>query len=276
MNRAILLAAAAFAVSACGTKEAPPPAAAPAPQQVSFHAVDSAFHGPDTISAGMTTFTLTNGGTTFHHIQFIRLDSGKTLADLQAALKKPGVPPAWAVDVPGPNAAEPNMTVNATLDMTPGNYAVVCFIDMPGKVPHFMKGMIKGLTVKPATGASAAAPTSDITIAMSDYSFNVSKPITPGKHVFQVTSTGPQPHEVVMLKFAPGKTMDDLGKWMDKQVGPPPANSLGGTSAQRAGATSTFEADITPGDYVLVCFVPDAKDGKPHMEKGMMHTFKVQ
>jgi hypothetical protein len=139
-----------------------------------------------------------------------------------------------------------------------------------------MKGMIKGLTVKPVTGASAAAPTSDITIAMSDFSFNVSKPITAGKHVFQVTSTGPQPHEVVLLKFAPGKTMDDLGKWMEKQDGPPPANALGGTSAQRPGATPTFEADITPGDYVLVCFVPDAKDGKPHLEKGMIHTFKVQ
>ena len=34
--------------------------------------------------AGMTTFTLTNGGTVLHHIQFIRLDSGKTMADLDA------------------------------------------------------------------------------------------------------------------------------------------------------------------------------------------------
>jgi hypothetical protein len=276
MNRKTLLFAAVIAVNACGTKEAPPPAAPAAPQQVAFHAVDNAFHGPDTISSGMTTFTLTNGGKNLHHIQFVRLDSGKTIADLQAALKPNAPPPAWATDVPGPNGADPDKTSNITIDMKPGSYAVLCFIDVPDHVPHFAKGMIKTLTVIPATGPSAAAPTADITIAMSDYSFQVSKPITAGKHVFQVTSTGPQSHEVMIIRFQPGKTMDDLGKWMAKPVGPPPANAVGGTSGQTPGATATFEAEILPGEHVMICFVPDAKDGKPHFEKGMVHTFKVQ
>jgi len=269
----------AVVLAACGGgKEAATPAAT-APQKVDFHAVDYAFHGPDTIAAGMTTFTLTNGGKTFHHVQFVRLDSGRTLADFEGAMKamKPNTPPpAWAVDIPGPNAAEPNQTVNTTLDMAPGNYAVLCFVDIPGGVPHFAKGMVKGLTVKPATGPSAAAPTADVTIAMSDYSFTLSTPITAGKHVFRVTSTGPQSHEVIMLKLAPGKTLEDFGKWMAKQDGPPPASSMGGTSGQAPGVVATFEAEITPGDYALVCVVPDAKDGKPHMEKGMVHPFKVQ
>lgn len=277
MHRKTALFAAVFTLAACtAEKKEETPAVAAAPQKVDFHAVDYAFHGPDTISAGMTAFTLTNGGKTFHHVQFVRLDSGKTVADLEAALKKQGPPPAWAVDVPGPNAAEPNQTVNATVDMAPGNYAVICFVDIPEKKPHFARGMVKGLTVKPATGPSAPAPTADVTIALSDFSFAVSKPITAGKHVFQVTSTGPQSHEVIMLKFAPGKTMDDFGKWMAKQDGPPPASSMGGTSAQTAGSSVTFEADLTPGDYAILCLVPDPKDGKPHIEKGMVHTFKIQ
>jgi hypothetical protein len=139
-----------------------------------------------------------------------------------------------------------------------------------------MKGMIKGLTVTPTTTPNAAAPTADVTIALSDYSFKLSTPISAGKHVFAVTSTGPQVHEVILIKFQPGKTMDDFGKWMAKQEGPPPGNSLGGTSGQRPGMTATFEAEITPGDYAILCLVPDSKDGKPHVEHGMVLPFKVQ
>lgn len=32
---------------------------------------------------------------------------------------------------------------------------------------------------------------------------------------------------------------------------------------------------VTPGDYGLICFVPDAKDGKPHLVHGMVKTIKV-
>jgi uncharacterized cupredoxin-like copper-binding protein len=273
--RKFLLAVGTTLALGCGAKEEAP-AAATGPQQVAFHAVDNAFHGPDTITAGVTTFTLENGGQTFHHVQFVRLDSGKTVADLEAALKVKGPPPAWAVDVPGPNAAEPTQKVNATIDIAAGNYALICFVDIPGGVPHFAKGMIKGLVVKPATGPGAAAPTGDVTIAMSDYSFSLSTPVTAGKHTFAVTSTGPQPHEVILIKFQPGKTVEDFGKWIAKPEGPPPGNSKGGTSGQRPGTTATFEADITPGDYAIICLVPDAKDGKPHAEHGMVLPFKVQ
>ena len=266
---------AVVALNACAAEKAPP-ALAPAPQKADFHAVDNMFHGPDTISAGMTTFTLTNGGTVLHHIQFVRLDSGKTMADLEAALKVKGPPPAWAVEVPGPNAPDPTKVSNLTMDMAAGNYAVVCFVDIPGGVPHFAKGMIKPLTVVASTAASAPAPVADVTIALSDYSFTLSKPLTAGAHTIEVTNSGPQVHEVEIIKFHPGKTMDDLGKWMAKPVGPPPAEAIGGVSGMRTGAKPTFTVDLTPGDYALVCFIPDAKDGKMHLEHGMIQMFKIQ
>jgi hypothetical protein len=136
--------------------------------------------------------------------------------------------------------------------------------------------MIKSLTVKPATAASAPAPTPTVTIALADFAFAPDKPLTAGKHIVKVTSSGPQPHEVEIIKFEPGKTMEDLGKWMQKPVGPPPGHAIGGTSAMLPGATPTFEVDLTPGEYALVCFVPDAKDGKLHLEKGMVMPFKIQ
>jgi hypothetical protein len=36
-----------------------------------------------------------------------------------------------------------------------------------------------------------------------------------------------------------------------------------------------FTADLTPGEYLLICFLPDAKDGKPHFVHGMMQQIKV-
>jgi hypothetical protein len=41
------------------------------------------------------------------------------------------------------------------------------------------------------------------------------------------------------------------------------------------GARATFTADLEPGSYGLMCFVPDAKDGKPHLVHGMMQEIKV-
>lgn len=273
----LLLVTASVALAACAGEQ-PAPAAAPAPQQVAIHAVDFAFHGPDTITAGMTTFVMENAGSTFHHVQIVRLDSAKTYADLMAAMAKPGAPPAWMVMMPGPNASDPTMKSNATIDLAAGNYALICLVDTPGGIPHIAKGMSKPLTVIPAAAGvvAATAPTADVTIDLSDYAFTLSKPLTVGAHTIAVTSKGPQAHEVEIIKFQPGKTMEDLGKWMQKPEGPPPASAIGGTSAQMPGTTAYFTVDLTAGDYALVCFIPDAKDGKIHLEHGMIQTFKLQ
>jgi uncharacterized cupredoxin-like copper-binding protein len=41
------------------------------------------------------------------------------------------------------------------------------------------------------------------------------------------------------------------------------------------GRTGTFTTTLTPGRYAIVCFVPDAKDGKPHEMHGMVREFTV-
>jgi hypothetical protein len=255
------------------TAMATPPAAA----VVTVHAKDYAFIGPDTITAGMTQFELINDGPGLHHMQIVRLDSAKTFSDLQQLMSKPpaGPPPGWIVEVGGPNAPAPGTTANATVDLPAGNYALICFVDLPGGVPHFMKGMIRPLTVRPATGADASAPKADVTVDLSDYAFTVSKQLTAGKTTFAVKNDGPQSHEIELIQLAPGKTAQDMLKWLAKMDGPPPGAAVGGIAAQPVGATSYFSADLKPGDYLLVCFIPDSKDGKPHFMKGMVQTVKV-
>ncbi|HWG34517.1 MAG TPA: hypothetical protein VN650_10140 [Gemmatimonadaceae bacterium] len=248
---------------------------AAAPNVVTVQARDFSYDGPSEIPAGMTTFKLVNDGKDLHHLSIIRLDSGKTLKDLEAALALPAAPPTWAVPMGGPNAPDPTKESNATLDLTPGNYAMVCFVDVPGGVPHFAKGMIKAFTVGAApAGAAATAPVADVDIKLVDYGFDLSKPLTAGTHTFAVTNGASQPHEVELVRLAPGKTVEQLLGWMQKPAGPPPASAIGGV-AGFIGDTNYFTADITPGQYALICFLPDAKDGKPHFMHGMTKTITV-
>jgi hypothetical protein len=250
-------------------------ASAPAPNTVTVHAKDFAFDAPATIPAGFTTIKLINDGPNLHHVEIVRLDSGKTVADLQAELAKPAAPPTWAVFEGGPNAPDPSKEASATLDLEPGNYAMICLVDVPGGVPHFAKGMVHAFTVTAApAGPKAAAPAADVTLSLSDYAFDLSQPLTAGTHTFEVKNTAKQMHEVELVRLAPGKTLEQFMSWVMKPSGPPPGSAIGGASPF-VGAPNYFTADITPGTYALICFVPDAKDGKPHFMHGMTKTITV-
>jgi hypothetical protein len=269
------------AIAGCAKQEAKvdstATAVAPTPNVVTITTKDFAFTAPDTIPAGMTTLVLQNQGATIHHVQLLRLKDGKTLADLQEGLKhmKPtDPPPPWVEDAGGVNTPMPGAESRATLLIEPGDYAMICFIDTPDKVPHMMKGMIKGLTVTGPAAAAYELP-SDVTLTLSDYTFAFSTPLTSGQHVVKIVNTAAQSHEFVVFKLAEGKTMDDLGKWAATYKGDPPGALLGGTPAMRNGQTEFVPLDLTPGNYVALCFVPDAKDGKPHLDHGMVYPFTI-
>jgi uncharacterized cupredoxin-like copper-binding protein len=239
-------------------------------------AKDFAFEAPDSIPAGWTTIRLVNDGMNLHHAVLVRLEGGKTLADAEAAMKNPGPPPSWIVPVGGPNAPNPKSEANATVELQPGNYVMLCFVDIPEKTPHFMKGMVRPLKVTASTGPSSA-PVADVVVSLADYAFTVkSGTLSSGKHVIQVVNDGPQEHELELIRLAPGKTVKDMGAWVAKPEGPPPADALGGIVGVAKGSTGFFNVELSPGNYVLLCFVPDAKDGKAHLEHGMIKEFTVQ
>ena len=73
-----------------------------------------------------------------------------------------------------------------------------------------------------------------------------------------------------------GKKAADLAKWIDKQQGPPPAKPMGGISGMPKGAVVYLPVDLPPGEYGLYCFLPDAKDGKMHLEHGMITQITVK
>lgn len=248
-----------------------------APASVTVTAKDFAFDAPTQIPAGAVTINLENHGKELHQAQLVRLEDGKTVQDLAAALKNHGPPPAWVKFVGGPNGVAPGQRANATSVLTAGHYAYLCFIPSPDGIMHAAKGMVRPFEVTAASpGAADALPETDVTIKLMDYDFQSSKPLTPGKHAILVENAGPQPHEVVLLKLGPGKKVEDFAAWAEGGLkGPPPAEPVGGVSFLDKGARGSFTVELSPGDYGLICFVPDTKDGKPHLAHGMMKTIKV-
>lgn len=255
--------------------EAPLAYSAAAPNVVTITARDYAFDIPAEIPAGLTTFRLVNRGPSLHHMQLVRLEEGKTVDDFLAALRAGGPPPAWATMAGGPNPPEPGAETNATLAMAPGNYAVLCFVPDSAGVPHVMKGMVHRLRVTGAAPASMAEPSADVRVALVDYGFELSRPLTAGRHTIRVDNNGPQPHEIAVLRLKPGKSPEDFGAWGEHPRGPAPATLVGGVSGIMPGTHAYFTADFEPGEYAFICFVPDAKDGKPHFMHGMAKRFTV-
>ncbi len=244
---------------------------------VNVTAKDFAFDAPARVPAGLVTMQLANNGSELHHAQVIRLEEGKTLADLGQAMKSHGPPPAWVKFVGGPNAIPPGKNANATAVLEPGRYAYLCFVWGPDKVMHVNKGMVREFeVVDSASNGARELPAADITINLVDYDFQQSQPLTPGRKTILVTNDGPQPHEVALVKLEPGKKVEEFAYWVENGLkGPPPAQPVGGIVMLDKGAKGTFTADLTAGNYGLICFFPDAKDGKPHLAHGMMKTIKV-
>jgi hypothetical protein len=267
-------AAASFALAACVSRESASTAST-SPPLLTFTAHEFSFEGPDTVAAGVTEIRLVSAGAQLHHAALVRFtEDGKGLAEFLATLQAGGPPPTWAVFVGGPNPPSPGGEASVVQDLDPGRYAVICLVDVPDKVPHIMKGMSKEFVVVGPKG-NAAEPTASVTMHLVDYAFQLSAPLAAGTNVIRVENAASQPHEVFLAKLLPGKTVADFMKWGADFQGPPPVEPMGGVAPIATGEHAYFTAKLEPGEYLLVCFLPDAKDGKLHLEHGMIQAFRV-
>ncbi|HXY20657.1 MAG TPA: hypothetical protein VEH83_11735 [Gemmatimonadales bacterium] len=270
----------ALALAGCAKKEAAPPAVQAGPNHLIVATTDFAFSAPDSIPAGLEMVHLVNNGPSLHHLQIVALDSGKTVADLSAAMKNPGPPPGWLRFVGGPNAVAPSGadTAIAYLTLAAGNYALICLVPDTAGIPHFAHGMVRALTVTRSDETPASAPAADVTIHLKDYGFDVTGPLTPGAHTIRVVNDGPQMHEMLLAQLAPKKKAADLVNWVEtgKMRGTPPAKPFGGSTVIAPGASEVIVVNLPAGNYGLFCFVPDAKDGKDHVVHGMAMDLAVK
>lgn len=255
------------------------------PQLVTIRTADFAFlNVPDSISAGLTTFRNKNEGMFPHNVGLVHISNGYTYGELMQYMNKNmGGYPDWATLWGGPSAPISGESSEATLDLIPGNYALICDVPVPAAEPHYMKGMTRSLTVTEPGNNNSEAPEADIVMNMDDYSFGISGEITAGRHTIKVENAASQPHEFILARLQDGKTLNDMMNWLGQVItgktGPlptAPGTFLNGVSAMDEGAVNFVTVDFSPGEYVLICPYPDAQSGNPHFMHGMMQQFSIK
>jgi hypothetical protein len=185
--------------------------------------------------------------------------------------------PDWVQYAGGPNAHLPGSLATATVNLTEGDYVVMCWIPDKQGVPHVALGMQKAVFVRGGKPTRVSAPKASLTIKQIDYQFVLSKRIASGLHTIEVMNHGTQPHELVLVKLAPGATVNDvIAAFAPGAAGPPPGELVGGITGIEKGERVHFTGEFEAGNYGLICFVPDAVTGRPHFLRGMTAEFTVE
>jgi uncharacterized cupredoxin-like copper-binding protein len=244
---------------------------------VVFVAHDYSFSGPDRLTAGLTTIRIVNEGRDLHHIQFLKLLQGKSAADFRAAIAAdPHHLPDWVHYAGGPNAHRASPAASATVNLTEGDYVLICWIPDKNGVPHVALGMQKALSVRGGKPVRVSQPKPSITITQVDYQFILSQRVESGLRTIEVVNHGTQPHEVVVVRLATGATIQDaIASFEPGTSGPPRGELVSGVTAIKKGARTYFTGEFEPGKYGLICFVPDMVTGRPHFLQGMTTEFTV-
>jgi uncharacterized cupredoxin-like copper-binding protein len=284
-----------LALSGCQPVQAPggtvPPPESTAPESapagalndITVAAVEYSFDAPESVPAGWTRFTLENQGELEHDFQLFKIEEGKTLDDVMAALEAES-PPEWA-EFYGSATAAAGESNWFTANLTPGSYVYLSFGSEESGPPDAAQGMLGALTVTEAAGpVTEEAPIDeDVSIELVDHQFVIEGELAAGEQVLRVVNTGSEMHEVTFFKLNEGKTMNDFLTLIQQEMsGEPvpesdiPGEFVGGTILSPGLVTYTAQA-FAPGDYVLICFVPSPEhDMQPHAALGMIQQVTIQ
>jgi hypothetical protein len=116
------------------------------------------------------------------------------------------------------------------------------------------------------------------TYAATEFAYEGPDVLPAGDVTLTMDNQGKQMHELALGELLEGKTMDDVQALLMKGVpkkAPTWFRQVGGTGAA-PGETGTIDAELTPGTYLMLCFVPDQASKKPHVMLGMMKEVTVE
>ena len=96
----------------------------------------------------------------------------------------------------------------------------------------------------------------------------------PNKGMMRFKNAASQNHFIVMAKLKKGMTYKDFKTWLAAAIegpaGPSPVKFLMDSGVVSPGYSATFTYNLPKGNYVMLCFWPDAKmGGMPHVAMGM-------
>jgi len=276
---AVLCAASAVAVAACGddnndkASSAPKTAAVTATEAGKRPKLSIA----KSIPAGVVTVTLTNTGKFPHEASLIRIDDGhSTVEAIKAFEDNSDAPiPTWIHGAGGTGPVAPGGSASATQRLVPGSYVLGDSAARDQEL-KLKAGAVAFKVEGEAGGGDLPATTAKI--EAFEYGFKTSG-LKAGKNTIEFSNTGKELHHVIAAPFRPGATLAQVKKAFEKENGQPPLDfdNVRGTTVLDGGAKQVTELDFAkPGKYALLCFIQDRAGGPPHVAKGMVAEVDVR
>ncbi|MBA2775999.1 MAG: hypothetical protein H0U31_04625 [Chloroflexia bacterium] len=235
---------------------------------------------PDQVTAGRTLIVYENVGQDSTHPFMLRLPDDLAVDEALADLGPEAMePPAWFLDAEFPGF------VGETL---PGqtSFAVVDLVAGPHLVLHDSAVLLDVVGTDDAS-VTAEDPSADATVSLFEMGYEFPDTIDAGRQVWEVTNTGQEPHELLLVSSTVPVTAEQIIALFSSESedenatpvggGPSFANidPVGGLGWLSAGATGWTEVDLQPGHYAAICFVFDPETGMPHLMLGMADVFTV-
>ncbi len=142
---------------------------------------------------------------------------------------------------------------------------------------------IQALLVLPLFAACAPAAEKVTPAAMpevefhsSEYAFAGPDTVAPGWTTIKLVNDGSHDHHMILAQLDAGKTAQDMMTFFQENAAADPqwVKWRGASNSVSPGNTNTSMVNLTPGNYVTLCFIPDSA-GVPHMAHGMVKEFVV-
>ena len=264
------------------------------------------FFVADTLYSGWNTLIYENKSPEVHFVMMDLYPEGITIENTKAELLPPfddgmrlimenkmdsamvvfGNIPKWFQQVKflgGTGLVSPQHTVKSTVYLEPGRYIMECYVKMFNGEWHTSHGMLKEIIVtNQTTELTPPAPSAIIDISSTD-GLILKDSIISGNQIFQTNFIDQKVyenfvgHDINLVRYDNTASLDSLIQWMNWMnpkglITPAPEGFtfLGGMNNLPAESKGFFEADLVPGNYVLISEVPAAD------EKNLMYTFSVK
>ena len=254
------------------------------------------FFVADTLYSGWNTLIYENKSPEVHFVMMDLYPEGITIENTKAELLPPfddgmrlimenkmdsamvafGNIPKWFQQVKflgGTGLVSPQHTAKSTVYLEPGRYIMECYVKMFNGEWHTSHGMLKEIIVtNQTTELTPPAPSAIIDISSTD-GLILKDSIISGNQIFQTNFIDQKVyenfvgHDINLVRYDNSASLDSLIQWMNWMnpkglITPAPEGFtfLGGMNNLPAESKGFFEADLVPGNYVLISEVPAADE----------------
>lgn len=135
--------------------------------------------------------------------------------------------------------------------------------------------LVLGALAGCAAWAEERAPViHELRVRATEFDFEASDTVPAGLVRVRLENRGAMPHQLQLLRLDDGHTMDEVLEHADRdELVLPGVRFMGGPAAPPMNGTSEAVLDLSPGRYLMVCYMPAGK--VRHLQLGMVRQLRV-